>query len=259
MTDRLALDGDGAHGIAVQHHDARVGIGREQRVEREQVAGRLERPPARCVRLQHLEREPVVVVRGLHVAGVEPLDVRRDAEEAVPVLGPERLGEERHALGRPVAGLPVHRLQLRAPSSRSLPASRPRPRCAGRSVNVAVSGGGIAFRPSHFMSGRLAGVAREQLAEQRRARPQHADDDERCGGSARRAPRDASRTQSTTLQPVHEPLVDPGPQDHPADVVERPPRARRRRAARRGPRARPGHRGRRARSRPSPCSRPRRR
>jgi hypothetical protein len=80
------------HRIAMQQHEPGVGIHGGQRVERDGVVRTLERPTtAHAAVLQHLQYEPVVLVRGGVIVRQQPLAVRRDIGDRFPREAPEVL------------------------------------------------------------------------------------------------------------------------------------------------------------------------
>ena len=109
------LDGDAAHRrhdldrIAVRHHEADVGVLREERRQVEEEVGRFQEPPVgRPVRVEHPEDALVVRERG-RVVDVSPrVDVARERERPTVVV--ERQLEDPPVLRRAVdRGDVVHR------------------------------------------------------------------------------------------------------------------------------------------------------
>ena len=110
---RLHSDADDPHRVAVHHDDLRVGVLREQGVERDRVLRRLQRPAPGGARLQQLQHEMVVLVRRGLVTVDEPLVVGRHVRHDRELQALEVLGEQGDALGGFVRRLVVDRLHAR--------------------------------------------------------------------------------------------------------------------------------------------------
>ena len=100
------------HRVAVGHHEARVGIGRQDRLEVEVVVRRLEQPEVRrASRLQQLDHPSVVRVGRGRVGRAPPLVVPVHRHRVL--LSVHRHAEQPGVLHRRVGVVEVHRLELR--------------------------------------------------------------------------------------------------------------------------------------------------
>ena len=125
-----------------------------------------------------LELAPVPGVRGAQVGADEPPVVRGDVVHPRPVLGRELVRGEEDALGRQRAAVLVHRQVLGGDAV-------PEADLAVDPLDARRVGGarGRGHRVEHLPGARnpRAGVEREELVEDRRARAGGATDDPRCG------------------------------------------------------------------------------
>ena len=175
-----AADRSAQHdGITVQQHEARVGIHRGQRLEVERVVRALQRPPAAdATALQHLQRQPVVLVRRPLIDAEQPSAVGRDVRDRLPRQALEVLAHQRDALGRTVGFLVVDRADPRVDLFEHVVAhaggfdTRTAAKVGGRRWGNAVAG-----LPAQERA--VAGVLFEQVAEERRAGAEHADHHDR--------------------------------------------------------------------------------
>ena len=166
--------------VAVQEHEARVGIHRGQRFEGERVMRALQRPPAADpAALEHLQREAVVLVgRALvdassHRPYVGTLEIASHDRllkswliTAMHSVGPS--GSSWWMASQPGVELLEH------------VAAHPRrfdPRTAAK---IARRRWRHAVARLPAQEGAVAVVLFEEVAEERRAGTEHADDDERC-------------------------------------------------------------------------------
>ena len=99
-------------GGAVGLHDQRVRVDRQQRVEREQVAGVLQHPAAPGPQPDQLQVTPVPPVRPGPVLAAQPGGVGRQVSQALPGDRAHRLPEQLPALLHLVGGHVVHPHEL---------------------------------------------------------------------------------------------------------------------------------------------------
>ena len=205
-------------GIAVGHHDAGVGIGREHQGERAEVRRRLHHEATpRAVRrapLQGLEHVAVPVVDGRLVDAAAPDRVAGHVVEAGELVARELVGEGEDALGRQEAAVLVHGGEGgdHLVHHRDLVVDPAGPRVV-RVERLGRGGDRHGVDQLPQLRGPVGGVAVEQLVQQRRARATEPGHDDRRGhhlvGDGRLA-----APQLDEAQPVlHDQLeLGPGPQ-----------------------------------------------
>ena len=175
---------DDAQRVAVRLHDARVRVLGEQRVQRPQVAGRLQHPaPGRCAPLEVLEPAPVRRVERAMVDRLEPALVVADAVRRREQDRRELVRRDRDALLRQRRAHPVHRLEA---GDQLLDAGEVL--LDRRDARIGVEARALGWRPrAHHLPGRrhaIGGIAREQLVQDRRAGARQAEDEERRADGA---------------------------------------------------------------------------
>ena len=190
--------GQHRRGVAVGLHDAGVGIGLEERVEGEEVRGRLQDPaPRRRAPLQLLEEPAVEAVGRAQVLALEPLLVCGNMVGGVEARGQEGGAHDRDALERELRPEGMDGLELGGegiePPELSRRLGDPR---------IGPVGGGLGRRRGEHDLPRLrhaaAGILGEEMMEQRAARAGKAHDEQRLPHLFRR---DLRVTPPVRLEP----------------------------------------------------------
>ena len=178
--DQAADRADERDRVAVQQHQPGVGVGVDQRVERQGVVRALQRPAAAdAATLQDLQHQPVVVVGRPVVGGPPPRAVRRHVGDRLPADALERLTHHRDALGRVDGRLVVDRADRRVERLEHVDAAlrRVHARAAAPRLARRRRSGVLRLPPEQRAVGR---VLVEQVREERGAGAEHADHDDRC-------------------------------------------------------------------------------
>ena len=197
--DQAAHRADQRDRVAVQQHQPGVGVGVDQRVERQGVVRALQRPAAAdAAALQDLQHQPVVVVGRPVVGGPPPRAVRRHVGDRLPADALERLPHHRDALGRVDGRLVVDRADRRVERLEHVDAALGRVHARAAAPRLARRRGSGVLRlpPEQRAVGR---VLVEQVRQERGAGAEHADHHDRRLDPLRRATSGCCFAQSTTL------------------------------------------------------------
>ena len=178
LINEAARRRDDIGGIAMRHHQLRVGINGRQIIQKQRMPRIFQRPLPALILLQHLE-QPLLIAEGRQVArGKQPLLIARNIEHRVIILCAEGRCHRELALGRAVRILMMHRRDMRRIFEHHV-----EPRLFRHIARIAAQctlGGrrhAVEGFPAQEAPPRRIGI--EQIDRQRRARARQAENEQR--------------------------------------------------------------------------------